>query len=172
MSTNLRLGYDSASVTPPPDWDRLDPCGHVVQFYADDSFLLEGLSRFIGSALGAGDAGIVIATQDHRDQLNHRLEGLGLDIARNAAQGRFVCLDAEETLSKFMVDGWPDEVRFTEVIGSVIQRVTSAVKAAQPRVAAFGEMVALLWADGKSEAAIRLEQLWNDLARKHSFYLH
>jgi PAS domain S-box-containing protein len=144
----------------------------VVQFYADDSFLLEGLSRFIGSALGAGDAGIVIATKDHRDQLNRRLQGLGLDIGRSAAQGRFVCLDAEETLSKFMVDGWPDEVRFTEVIGSVIQRVTSAVKGAQPRVAAFGEMVALLWADGKGEAAIRTEQLWNDLARKHSFYLH
>ena len=54
----------------------------------------------------------------------------------------------------------------------MIQRVKAAAKGAQPRVAAFGEMVALLWADGKGEAAIRLEQLWNDLAQKHSFYLH
>ncbi len=144
----------------------------MVQFYADDSFLLEGLSRFIGSALGAGDAGIVIATKAHRDELNRRLEALGLDTARSAAQGRFVSLDAQETLAKFMVDGWPDEARFSEVIGGVIQRVTAAAKGAQPRVAAFGEMVALLWTDGKGEAAIRLEQLWNDLAQKHSFYLH
>ncbi|HYT19686.1 MAG TPA: MEDS domain-containing protein, partial [Candidatus Polarisedimenticolia bacterium] len=172
MSTNLRLGYSPASVAPPANWNDLEQCGHVVQFYTDDSFLLEGLSRFIGSALGAGDAGIVIATKAHRDELNRRLQALGLDITRSAAQGRFVCLDAEETLSKFMVDGWPDETRFSEVIGSVIQRVTSVVNSAQPRVAAFGEMVALLWADGKGEAAIRLEQLWNDLARKHSFYLH
>ena len=172
MSTNLRLGYDPASVAPPPDWKDLDHCGHVVQFYADDSFLLKGLSRFIGSALGAGDAGIVIATKPHRDELTLRLQALGLDTARSVKQGRFVSLDAAETLSEFMVDGWPDEARFAEVIGGVLKRVTSSVKGTQPRVAAFGELVALLWADGKGEAAIRLEQLWNDLAQKHSFYLH
>ena len=33
-------------------------------------------------------------------------------------------------------------------------------------------MVALLWAEGNSEAAIRLEELWNDLAHTHSFSLH
>ena len=32
-------------------------------------------------------------------------------------------------------------------------------------------MVALLWAEGKPEAAIRLEELWNDLARTYSFSL-
>lgn len=172
MGTNLRLGYDPASVAPPPDWNDLDHRGHVVQFYSDDSFLLEGLSRFIGSALGAGDAGVVIATKPHRDELTLRLQALGLDTARSVQQGRFVSLDAAETLSKFMVDRWPDETRFDEVIGGVLEGVTSAVKGAQPRVAAFGEMVALLWADGHGEAAIRLEQLWNDLAQKHSFYLH
>ena len=36
----------------------------------------------------------------------------------------------------------------------------------------LGEMVTLLWADGKSQAAIRLEQLWNQLAKTHSFQLH
>src|SRR5438552_17472285 len=117
MSTNLRLGYDSASVTPPPDWNHLDPCGHVVQFYADDSFLLEGLSRFIGSALGAGDAAIVIATEAHRDELTLRLQALGLDIARSIKQGRFVTLDAAETLSTFIVDGWPGEALFEVIIG-------------------------------------------------------
>jgi PAS domain S-box-containing protein len=172
MRTTLRLGYDPESTAPPHDWNDLDHCSHVVQFYADDSFLLEGLSRFIGSALGAGDAGIVIATKPHRDELTLRLQALGLDTARGISQGRFVSLDAAETLSKFMVDGWPDETRFDEVIGGVLKGVTSAAKGAQPRVAAFGEMVALLWADGKREAAIRLEQLWNDLAQKHSFYLH
>src|SRR5262249_10898309 len=37
--------------------------------------------------------------------------------------------------------------------------------------AIFGEMVALLWRDGNYEAAIRLEKLWNDLARRYSFSL-
>jgi PAS domain S-box-containing protein len=172
MSTNPRFGYDAASVAPPPDWGDLDPCGHVVQFYSDDSFLLEGLSRFIGSALGAGDAAIVIATEAHRNELTLRLQALGLDTVRSSKQGRFISLDAAETLSKFMVDGWPDEARFEQTIGGVLRRVTSAVRGAQPRVAAFGEMVALLWADRQGDAAIRVEQLWNDLAKKHSFYLH
>ncbi|WP_250532488.1 MEDS domain-containing protein, partial [Caballeronia sp. ATUFL_F1_KS39] len=38
-------------------------------------------------------------------------------------------------------------------------------------VRAFGEMVAILCARGESGAALRLEQLWNDLARKHAFSL-
>ena len=42
---------------------------HSVQFYSGDPFLIDALSRFIGSALGAGDAGIVIATESHRSQL-------------------------------------------------------------------------------------------------------
>src|SRR5436305_29207 len=32
-------------------------------------------------------------------------------------------------------------------------------------------MVALLWAQGQREAAMRLEHLWNDLARTHAFSL-
>jgi signal transduction histidine kinase len=32
-------------------------------------------------------------------------------------------------------------------------------------------MVALLWANGQADAAIKLEQLWNDLARQHAFSL-
>ena len=35
----------------------------------------------------------------------------------------------------------------------------------------FGEMVALLWADGNYDAAIRLEELWNDLQETYSFSL-
>jgi C4-dicarboxylate-specific signal transduction histidine kinase len=35
-------------------------------------------------------------------------------------------------------------------------------KAATGAVAVFGEMVALLWHEGKHQAAIRLEQLWNE----------
>ena len=33
----------------------------------------------------------------------------------------------------------------------------------------FGELVALLWAEGKHSEAIRVEQLWNDLAKSILF---
>jgi hypothetical protein len=42
-----------------------------------------------------------------------------------------------------------------------------AANAQHPRVAVFGEAVALLWAEGNVEAAIQLEKLGNDLAKTH-----
>src|ERR1041384_6671683 len=66
----------------------------------------------------------------------------------------------------------PDEIRFTETIGSVIARASSAARHERKRFVAFGEMVALLWAEGQCEAALKLEKLWNDLAKKYSFALH
>ena len=57
------------------------------------------------------------------------------------------------------------------MIGSVLTRVRSTIDQ-DARIAVFGEMVALLWADGNKEGAIRLERLWNDLAHTNSFALH
>ncbi len=160
------------SRAPAPHWDELGSPGHSVQFYADDSFLLEGLGQFVGATLVAGDAAVVMATRAHREGLAERLRERGLDLRLAAKQGRYLSLDAAETLSKFMMNGWPDAARFSRVIGNVITQLAAAVPGKHLGVAAFGEMVALLWAEGKPDAAIRLEQLWNELGRTHSFHLH
>lgn len=148
-----------------------NPHAHVVQFYGQDGFLLDELSRFIGTALGAGEAAVVFATKEHRDGLARRLKAWGLDTARVIAQGRYISLDAAETLAKIAPGGWPDAIRFTEVMGSILASAAAATQRESRPVAAFGEMVALLWAEGKAEAAIRLEQLWNNLAKTYSFSL-
>jgi PAS domain S-box-containing protein len=116
----------------------------------------------IGNVLCAGDATVVIATGPHREGLEERLRARDLDPEALRQQGRYVSLDAGETLSKFMVDEWPDANRFTDVIGGVIGR--AAQKSSRGQVRAFGEMVALLFAEGRPEAAIRVEELWNRLA--------
>jgi PAS domain S-box-containing protein len=94
-----------------------------------------------------------------------------LDADKAAMQGRYVILDASETLPKFMVNGSVDETRFNEIIGGVLTQVRSAINNEERGVAVFGELVALLWAEGKPQEAIRVEQLWNDLAKSHSFSL-
>jgi PAS domain S-box-containing protein len=152
-------------------WRDNDQEAHIVQFYEDDDFLVTEVSRFIGTALGSGDCGIVIATKPHRDGIAQRLASHGLNTTVAIAQGRYVTLDAAETLAKFMIDGQPDPERFTRVIGEVIVRVKRSAGHERARLAAFGEMVALLWAEGKKDAAIRLEQLWNSLADTYSFSL-
>jgi len=171
MSTANLPGYDAAALAPITLWHDHDPSGHVVQFYADDTFLLDALSRFIGTALGGGDAAIVIATKEHREGLAQRLKTRGFDLNKAFVQGRYVPLDATETLARFMVNSKPDAARFAEIIGGLVAGAKTAAGGEQPRVAAFGEMVALLWAAGNPGAAIRLEQLWNDLAKQHSFAL-
>jgi PAS domain S-box-containing protein len=144
---------------------------HVVQLYSDDNLLLDVLCRFIGGAIAVGDAGVVIATKAHQDGLAIRLKALGLDTAKAISQGRYVSVDAKELLPRIMVNGQVDETHFIEIIGDLLTRARDATDCKDSRIAVFGELVALLWADGKPQEAIRVEQLWNDLARNHYFSL-
>jgi signal transduction histidine kinase/CheY-like chemotaxis protein len=91
----------------------------------------------------------------------------GLDVVGARAQGRYVALDARDTLTRFMVDGWPDPARFDDTIGTLVSKTRQQA----PQIHAFGEMVALLWAEGNREAAIRIEELWNELGTRMPFSL-
>jgi hypothetical protein len=84
-------------------------------------------------------------------------------------QGRYIALDAADTLARLMRDGRPHQAAFQEVVGGLLSKVT--VRDARQRIVAFGEMVALLWAQGNPDAAIELEQMWNDLATQYDFCL-
>ena len=152
---------------PRADWTEMGDTEHFVQFYEADGFLLNSLSGFIGRAINSGNGAVVVATEAHRQGLDELLQASGIDTAAARARGCYVSVDAADTLSKFMVDGAPDSERFNEVIGGIIAGVTDG----RDRVSAFGEMVALLWAEGNLTAAIRLEELWNELQKRHSFSL-
>ena len=143
------------------------PHRHEVLFYSDDTVLLDSLSRFIAAALDAGNAAIVLATKSHRDSLLQRLKAGGVDTDGAIQQGTYISLDATDTLSTIMVNGLPDPVRFFGGIGGFIEAAAKAAKSEQPQVVVFGEAVALLQAEGKADAAIRFEQLGNDLAKTH-----
>jgi DNA-binding NarL/FixJ family response regulator len=140
---------------------------HEAQFYSHDAVFLESVTHFIGSALRAGSAAIVLATKPHRDILLQRLRVQGTDVDTAIQQGTYVSLDAAETLSTFMVNGWPDPDRFLEGFRNLIYAASNAAKAEQSRVAICGEGVALLWAEGNRAAAIRLEQLGNILTETY-----
>ena len=131
---------------------------HVVRFYETDTFLLDAVATVCADAILADGAALVVATPEHRAGIAERLRARGLlDVV--GTDDAFFSLDAAETLSQFMIDGEIDAARFMEVIGGIISR------AAKPgrQVRVFGEMVSLLVADGHPAAALRLEELWNDL---------
>jgi signal transduction histidine kinase/CheY-like chemotaxis protein len=170
MSEQVRgNNYDTTTpeLAPVTDWSAMCEPEHFVQFYEADAFLLNSLGGFIGAGLAEGDACIVVATEAHRDSLDERLRANGLDVDRARACGQYVALDASEILSKFMTGGQPDASRFAEIIGRIIACAAEGRK----RVRIFGEMVALLWAEGNCDAAIRLEELWNELHKTREFSL-
>src|SRR5262245_15087484 len=104
MSTPGKPPPGSASLDAGASWDERRSHAHSVQFYEDDDFLLDALSRFIGAALLAGDSALVIATKSHRAGLARRLTSRGLDLAPAITRSRYLSLDAAETLSTFMMD--------------------------------------------------------------------
>jgi PAS domain S-box-containing protein len=145
------------------------PHPHHVRFYEQDDTLIEEVSDFLDVALRAGEVALVIATSAHRAALQRRLGGIGSRAGQPGwYPGELVMLDAQETLDRFMEGGMPDAQRFTEVVGGLIARVSAQ---GQRQVNAFGEMVALLCEQGRYEAAVRLEELWNGLAELQEFSL-
>ena len=67
----------------------------------------------------------------------------------------------------FMPHGEIDGAAFSEVVGSVVRQAGEE----GGQVRAYGEMVALLWDAGHVPAAIKLEELWNELGREIQFSL-
>src|ERR1700674_2537433 len=134
---------------------------HMVQLSEDDASLIDAVSAFISAGLRAGETCIILATESHRESLEYRLQADGLDVAVAQEAGAYISLDAAATLAHFLVDGQPEPARFTEVIGPLIEQAAQGSR----RVRIFGEMVALLWAQGNRTAAIRLEELWNELGQ-------
>jgi hypothetical protein len=162
---------DGGSPATDVNWIELDRSPHAIQFYSGEDFLLDSLSRFVGKALEAGDSCFVLATQAHLEGLAERLRARRVDTNRAVKEGRYVTVDAFQVLAQIMVDGKVNKGRFDEFFREVVLPLKVAAESKLKKVAVCGEVVALLWADGKAEDAITLEHFWNEVAARDSFCL-
>lgn len=149
-------------------WGEIAPTDHVVQVYENDEVFLDTLAGFVGGGINEGDCIILIVTKPHLEQLESRLRSFGIHVDALKSNDKYIALDAQATLDKFMVNGWPDASLFNQTISGVFER---AQKKSNCKVRAFGEMVAMLWAGGHSGATVQLEHLWNEFMKGHSFSL-
>ena len=140
---------------------------HEALFYSNDDFLLDGFAHCIATSLNGGSAVIVFASESHRSTLISRLQAQGIDMTAAIDQRRFVPLDPEDTLSKFMVDDMPDPGRLFKVLDDLIATVSGGTGGTHTRVVACGGLAPILLSQGKTESAIRLEQLWNEVVTKY-----
>lgn len=165
---NVIQNLATDKTTPPVIfWGEIAPCENLAQIYTNTGEFLNILEKFVGNGLQAGESVIVIATLAHLIALHERLtlRGFNLEGARDRQQ--YIPLEAREALAKFIVRGWPDDQRFEQFVGDLLEQARRGGR----RVRAFGEMVAVLWAAGQSGAMLRLEQLWQQLCQKEGFSL-
>ena len=163
MRSNLNFQSGDSSIF----WGEIAPCEHIAQFYEHDAVLLDTLTGFIAGGLKAGEGTIVIATAEHLKAIDERLVESGVDVAAAQLRDQYITLGADEALSRFMVNRWPDDQLFADLVAELINRARGNGR----RVRAFGEMVALLWARGDAAATIRLEHLWHNICQSQLFSL-
>jgi len=143
------------------------PHRHEALFYSDDKVFLDGFALFIAAALNDGNAAIVLVTKSHRGSLLQRLKAESVHVDGAIQQGTLILLDVADTLATLLVDGLLDPVRVFEGFSGLIQTASKAAKAEHPRVVICCECKGSLWAEGKTDAAIRLEQGCNELAKTY-----
>ena len=141
--------------------------GHEVVFYSDDAALVVGFGHFVEGALNAGKSVIVVSTESHRTSLLERLHKRGVDILPAVEQGRYFAMDVTDIVSAFMANDLPDPVRLPEIVDDLIATAARATQGQPSRVAVCGETASILWAQGKADAAIQVEQLCNRLTKQH-----
>jgi MEDS: MEthanogen/methylotroph, DcmR Sensory domain len=135
---------------------------HYVHLYQETRFLADAVAEYLRASLRAGEAAVVVATPAHRAAFLERLDAQ--DAIR---EGRLELLDAEQTLGRLMAGDMPRWQPFREIVGGVVADLC----ARYPGVRAYGEMVDLLWQQGRRDAALTLESYWRELGRDHAFSL-
>ncbi len=148
---------------------RIKAGAHIVQFYDGEDFLCQTVCEYAAGGLGSGDPVVIIATKSHLRAFTERLEANSINTTRALVRGQLTLLDAEDTLSLISNENDIDWARLKTYVGGLIEKLRRLHDERPVRV--FGEIVDLLWKEGKRQTAIRLERFWNELAKLESFSL-
>jgi DNA-binding NarL/FixJ family response regulator len=101
------------------------PPRHEIRFCTNETAVVDGMTRFLGAALDAGDAAVALVTESHRPRVLHGLRRLAVGIDEAIRQGTYVSFEADEAV---------DVERFREAITHARAAAATAGKA-HPRVA-------------------------------------
>lgn len=140
---------------------------HTVQIYSSDASFLDGFTSFVAGGLNAGNAVVVLATEVHQEGLFQKLQTQGFDLEAIVESGTCVPVDASEAITSLMVDDQPDPDQLGSVVSSLVKTASKAPNGVTRGVLACGECAPSLWAQGKLDAALRVEELWDAAVHKY-----
>jgi hypothetical protein len=146
------------------------PAGrHFAQIHRDAESLSESVYAFVEGGIRRGHSVIVIADAELKDGIQDRLAANKLHPKALSNSGQLDILDAQKLMAEFMPHSpVPEWAQFRSTLMPILSRV-------QPfghGVRIFVEMSSMLWKAGNTDGAIRIEELWNALARLHTFSLY
>jgi len=145
------------------------PAGrHLAQFHRQAGSLVESAFDFLEAGLRRGESVLIIVEREHLDQLLDRLTANKLHSKALTNSGQLALMDAGKIVDEFLADGLPDWSRFRASLGPVLLRIQPYGRGTR----IYSDVAGLLWRTGRTEAAIRIEELWNQLAESYQFALY
>jgi hypothetical protein len=141
---------------------------HVAQFHRDAEALSESAYLFLEGGLRRGTSVVIIATPANAERLLTHLSAGKFHPTALRDAGQLEVLDAATVLEQCMSGGGPEWGRFRATLGAVLDRA----RAVGHGTRIYADTTGMLWQDGNTDAAIRIEELWNALGQIFPFALY
>jgi len=142
---------------------------HTLQFYATDTYLVQGVAPYLAAGLGRGEPVAVLCTAEHLRLIGDALATRGHDVAHLRRLGLFQWHDAEECSRRVLVGDQVDPTFFNREMAEPVIRLAQRFPGRPVRL--YGEVVDLLFGSDHFDAAIQLEGLWSAVAREQNISL-
>lgn len=128
------------------------PASHIVQLYDSDDFLTRAVAYFAAEGLRRGEAVLLTGTQPHLDGIRRALSSLGVEADATAGSGQLALSDADRGIDTTLVARLSADARFSGVRW-------------------WGELSNLARLRGNRRAAAAMENLGDELAKRHGIRL-
>jgi hypothetical protein len=142
-------------------WFEAHSGRHIAQLHHQPETLARSAFEFLEVGLRRGNSVIVIATAANTERLQALLEQAHFHRNPLERSGQLRFVDAAELLSGIVVDGVPDSAKFLTAVRTILDR--ARIYGRGLRV--YSDLAGVLWQDGKTQAAIQIEDLMNEVGR-------
>lgn len=140
---------------------NLRPSEHTARFFDTEESRAKSVAAFLADGYRRDELLVVIMRLRLWDDVKTELAVLGVPVAAAIGSKRLIVRDAIATLKKISNHDGPSAALFETVIGSIVRSA-----GADRVVRAYGAMVDILAQQSEFDLAVRLEDLWNRLARQ------
>src|SRR5688572_20563915 len=146
---------------------ELNPGDHLAHLYVDSQTHCEAIALYAHAALVRNHAVILVAVNPHLEGVFVELRRRGHDPAELYLSGQLICFDASVMLDEIVHGQSLQDELVRARLEPMIQNALSDFGG----VAAYGEMVDLLWQRSQRPLAMQLERIWNEFIERFGITL-